>query len=181
MLTQFESCFKADGVDDEMGMDVRVIAVCRYQHLIPWPCLRRKLQCDLMGLLVCDAFFWREGLHILVEADAFILVPCCLGCFKLCNGIESVTVNATDPSLTCFFIPGFLFLHAVIHDPLHITGPLPGFFDISDGRQSITPANAPDFLVDGSLQVDDLLEVVGAENTGVDLSGDLVQIVADTL
>ena len=58
---------------------------------------------------------------------------------------------------------------------------MPGFFDIGDSRQSITPADAPDFLIDGSLEIDDLLEVVGAENTGINLGGDLVQVVADSL
>ena len=47
--------------------------------------------------------------------------------------------------------------------------------------KSITPADTPDFLIDGSLEIDDLLEVVGVEDTGIDLGGDLVQIVADAL
>ena len=47
--------------------------------------------------------------------------------------------------------------------------------------KSITPADAPDFLIDGSLQIDDLLEVVGVEDAGVDLGGDLIQVVTDTL
>ena len=157
-----------------MGMDVRRIAVGGYQHFIPGPCLGCKLQGDLMGLLAADGFFRGKGLHILVKADAVVLIPRCLGGFKLCDSAQSIAVDAGDKTNTGFFVPGLLFLHAVIHDPLHIAGPLPGFFDIGDSRQSITPADPPDFLIDGSLQVDDLLEVVGAEDTGVDLSGDLV-------
>ena len=45
----------------------------------------------------------------------------------------------------------------------------------------ITPPDPADLCVDGPLQVDDLLEVVGSENTGVNLSGDLIQVVADAL
>ena len=119
-------------------------------------------------------------MHILVKANALILTPRRLGRFKLHDRVQTIAVNAADPADTGFLIPGFLLLHAVIHDPLHITGPLPCFLDIGDGRQSITPADAPDFLIDGSLQVDDLLEVVRTEDAGVDFGGDLIQIVADT-
>ena len=57
MLAQLESRFKADGVDDKMGMDVCRIAVGGHQHFIPRPCLRCKLQSNLMGLLVGDILF----------------------------------------------------------------------------------------------------------------------------
>ena len=46
---------------------------------------------------------------------------------------------------------------------------------------SITPPDAQDLCVDGPLQVNDLLEIVGVEDACVDLSGDLIQVVADAL
>ncbi len=135
MLAQLQSCFKTDRVDDKMGMDVCRIAVGGYQHFVPGPRLRCKLQSDLMGLLVGDILFRGEGLHILVEAYAAIFIPRRLGGFKLRDRVDPVAVDTADPADTALFIPGFLFLHAVIHDPLHIAGPLPGLLDISDGRQ----------------------------------------------
>lgn len=181
MLSQFQAVLKADRVDRKVGMDVVGIAMGSHQHFISRPCLGCKLQGDLMGLLAADGFFRGKGLHILVKADAVLFAPCGLGGFKLCDGAQSIAVDASDETNTGFFIPGLLLPHAVIHDPLHITGPLPDLLDIGDGRQSITPANAPDFLIDGSLQIDDLLKVVGVENSGIDLGGDLIQVIADAL
>ena len=87
MLSQFQAVLKADRVDHEMGMDVVGITVSRCQHFISRPSLRRKLQCDLMGLLVGDILRRRKGLHILVKADAILFVPCGLGGFKFRDGI----------------------------------------------------------------------------------------------
>ena len=179
MLPQLQSRFKADRVDHKVGMDVVGIAMGSHQHFISRPSLRRKLQCDLMGLLVGDILRRREGLHILVKADALIFVPGCFGSFKLRDGIKSIAVDTTDETMSYLFIPSLFLLHAVFHDPLHITGPLSSFFDIGDGRQSITPSDPLDFFIDGSLQIDDLPEVVGVEHTGIDLGSNLVQIVAD--
>ena len=164
-----------------MGMEMGSITMGGHQHFVPRPRLRRELQSDLMGMLVGDILFRREGLHILVEADTLILVPCGFGSLKLCDGVQTITVDSADPADACFLIPCLLFLHAVFHDPLHIAGPLSGYLDIGDSRQSITPADVPDFLVDGPLQIDDFTEVVGSKNAGVDLGGDLIQIVADAL
>ena len=132
MLAQLQSGCKTDRVDNEVGMDVGCITVGCNQHFMPGPCLRRKRQSDFVRLLVGDVLFRREGLHILVKPDAIVFVPCRLGSFKLCNGVEPVTVDAGNEADTALFIPGLPFLHAVIHDPLHITGPLPCFFDICD-------------------------------------------------
>ncbi len=140
VLAQFQAVLETDGVDHKVGMDVVGITVSSHQHFIPRPGLRRKFQCDLMGLLMRDILLRGEGLHILVKADAFLFVPCGLGSFKLCDGIQSIAIDSADPADAGFFIPGFLFLHAVFHDPLHIAGALPGFFDIGDGCQLNHPA-----------------------------------------
>lgn len=135
MLSQFQAVLKADRVDHKVGMDVVGIAMGSYQHFVPRPSLRRKLQCDLMGLLVGDILRRREGLHILVKADAVFFVPCGFGGFEFRNRVQTVTIHTADPADAGFFIPGFLFLHAVFHDPLHITGALASLLDIGDGCQ----------------------------------------------
>ena len=140
MLSQFQAVLKAHRVDHKVGMDVFRIAMGSHQHFISRPSLRRKLQSNLMGLLVCDVFLQRKGLHILVKADAILLAPCGFGCFKLCDGVYTIAIHTADPADAGFFVPGLLFLHAVFHDPLHITGSLSGFFDIGDRCQFNHPA-----------------------------------------
>ena len=179
MLAQLQSRFETDGVNYEVRMNMHCIAVGGHQHFITGPRFLSEFQSDLMCLLVGDILFRREGLHILVKADALIFVPGCFGGFKLRDGIKSIAVDTADETMSYLFIPSLFLLHAVFHDPLHITGPLSSFFDIGDGRQSITPSDPLDFFIDGSLQIDDLPEVVGVEHTGIDLGSNLVQIVAD--
>ena len=135
MLSQFQAVLKAHRVDHKMGMDVVGITVGSHQHFIARPGLCRKFQGNLMGLLVRDLLLRGEGLHILVKADAVFFVPCGFGCFKLCDGVYTIAIHTADPADTCFLIPGFLLLHAVFHDPLHITGTLSSFFDIGDRCQ----------------------------------------------
>ena len=140
MLSQFQAVLKAHRVDHKVGMDVFRIAMGSHQHFIARPDLRRKFQCDLMGLLMRDILLRGEGLHILVKADAILFTPCGFGCFKLCDGIQPIAVDTADPTDAHFLIPGLLFLHAVFHDPLHITGTLSSFFDIGDRCQLNHPA-----------------------------------------
>ena len=45
----------------------------------------------------------------------------------------------------------------------------------------ITPPDAADFCVYVPLHIDDLLKIVRVEDAGVDLSGDLIQVIADAL
>jgi hypothetical protein len=53
-LTELHPCFKADGVDYKVGMDMLGIAVGGHLHLMPRPGLGCKLQTNLMRLLVGD-------------------------------------------------------------------------------------------------------------------------------
>ena len=87
VLAQFQAVLETDGVDHKVGMDVVGITVSSHQHFIPRPGLRRKFQCDLMGLLMCDILLRGEGLHILIKADAVLFVPRHLRCLKLGNSI----------------------------------------------------------------------------------------------
>ena len=135
VLAQFQAVLETDGVDHKVGMDVVGITMGSYQHFVPRPGLLCKFQSQLVSLLMGDVFMWREGLHILVKADAILFTPCGLGSFKLCDGILSITVDTAAPTDACFLIPSLLFLHAVFHDPMHIAGALTGLFDISDRCQ----------------------------------------------
>ena len=140
MLSQFQARFKTDGVDHKVGMDVFRIAVGSHQHFVPRPGLFCKFQCQFVSLLVRDILLRGEGLHILVKADAILFVPGGLGGFEFRNRVQTVTIHTADPADAGFFIPGFLFLHAVFHDPLHIAGALASLLDIGEGCQLNHPA-----------------------------------------
>ena len=146
MLPQLQPGFKADGIDHKVGVDVGSVAVGGHQHLVSWPCLRRKLQPQFVSLSVGDVLHGREGLYILVKKNTTLFMPCGTGGFKLCDGIQAVAMDSGDPTLTVCFVPCFLFLHAVVHHPLHIAGSLPGFFDIGDGRQLNHPVRCAGLL-----------------------------------
>ena len=46
---------------------------------------------------------------------------------------------------------------------------------------SITPPDAQDLCVDFPLNIYDLLKIVGVEDAGIDLGGNLIQVIADAL
>lgn len=51
-LAELHPVFKADGVDNEVGVDMLGIAVGGYLYLMPRPCLGCKLQTDFVSLLI---------------------------------------------------------------------------------------------------------------------------------
>lgn len=56
ILPQLLARFKADRVDDKVGMDVLGIAMGTDLNLMPRPGLSRKFLCDLVGLQGCNFF-----------------------------------------------------------------------------------------------------------------------------
>ena len=96
ILPQFLSGLKADRVDNEVGMDVRCIAVRGHQDFMSGPCAGRKLLRKRMRLSGRDILLRREGLDILVKVDTIQLPICRLGCREFRNGVRTVTVNAAD-------------------------------------------------------------------------------------
>lgn len=70
ILPQFPAGLKADRVDDEVGMDVRCIAVRGHQDLVSGPCAGRKLLRESMRLPGRDMLLRRERLDILIKVDA---------------------------------------------------------------------------------------------------------------
>ena len=92
VLAELPACLEADGIDDEVGVDMPGIAVGGHLHLMPRPGLRRKLQSDGMGLGIGDVLPGRKGLDILVKVDAVQLVVGGLGGEKFREGILAVAV-----------------------------------------------------------------------------------------
>ena len=65
---------EADGVDDEVGVDVLVVRVGGHDDLVVLPLLC-QLQCDLVRQLRCDRFLRMEGLYeVIVHAAAVFSV-----------------------------------------------------------------------------------------------------------
>ena len=96
VLPQLLSVFKTNRIDYEVGMNMGSIAVSSHQNLMSRPCLLCKLFCNLVSLYRCDVFSGRERLDVLIEVHAVQLVIGCLGCFKLGDSVETITVNTAD-------------------------------------------------------------------------------------
>ncbi len=110
------------------------IAVGCDQHLMSRPSLGSELQCNLMGLLRCDNFLGREGLHILVEFCTLHLTIGFFGSHEFCEGILTVAVNAADQTATAARIIDLLILTAVADDTSHSTDRLLLFLDVGNCR-----------------------------------------------
>lgn len=139
VLAELPACFKADGVDDEVGVDMPGIAVGGHLHLMPRPGLRRKLQPYGMGLGIGDVLPWGKGLDILVKVDAVQLVVGGLGGKKFREGILSVAVEAGHIPATGFGVGGFVHPLTVAHDRFHGTDMLLGFSDVGHSRHLFPP------------------------------------------
>ena len=138
-LAELHPGFEADGVDDEVGVDVLGIAVGGYLYFMPRPCLCYKLQTDGMGLLVGDIFPGRKGLDILVEVDPVQLVIGSLGSYKFRKGVGTAAVHAAHKPLPCSGIDGLIFPLTVLHDRPHGADVLFGFLDVGHGCQGFPP------------------------------------------
>ena len=139
VLTELPACLKADGIDDEVGVDMPGIAVGSYLHLMHWPGLRRKLQPDGMGLGISDILPWRKRLDILVEVDTVQLVVGGLGGEKFREGILAVAVQPGHIPAPGFGVGGFVHPLAVAHDRFHGTDMLLGFPNVGHSRHLLPP------------------------------------------
>ena len=139
VLAELPPCLKADGIDDEVGVDMPGIAVGGHLHLMPRPGLRRKLQPDGMGLGIGDVLPGGKGLDILVEVDAVQLVVGGLGGEKFREGILAVAVQPGHIPVPGFGVGGFVHPLAVAHDGFHGTDMLLGFPDVAYSRHLLPP------------------------------------------
>ena len=99
VLPQLFPIFKGNGVDYEMGMNMRGIAVCCNQNLMTGPCLGRKLFCNFMCLLWCDVFSGMKRLRVLIEVDAVCFAVSSFRSKELCDGITAIAVDSADEFL----------------------------------------------------------------------------------
>ena len=139
VLAELLPGLKADGVDDEVGVDMPGIAVGGHLHLMSRPGLRRKLQSDFVSLFVGEVLPGREGLDILVKVDADQLVVGGLGGEKFREGILSVAVQPGHIPATGFGVGGFVHPLAVAHDRFHGTHMLLGLPDVGHSRHLLPP------------------------------------------
>ena len=139
VLAELPACLEADGIDDEVGVDMPGIAVGGHLHLMPRPGLRRKLQTDGMGLGIGDVLPGRKGLDILVKVDAVQLVVGGLGGEKFREGILAVAVQPGHIPAPGFGVGGFVHPLAVAHDGFHGTDMLLGFPDVGHSRHLLPP------------------------------------------
>ena len=139
VLAELPPCLKADGIDDEVGVDMPGIAVGGHLHLMPRPGLRCELQPDGMGLGIGDVLPGGKGLDILVKVDAVQLVVGGLGGEKFREGILSVAVQPGHIPATGFRVGGFVYPLAVAHDCFHGTDMLFGLPDVGHSRHLLPP------------------------------------------
>lgn len=139
VLAELPACLKADGIDDEVGVDMPGITVGGHLHLMPRPGLRRKFQTDGMGLGIGDVFPGGKGLDILVKVDAVQLVVGGLGGEKFREGILAVAVQPGHIADAGFRVGGFVHPLAVAHDGFHGTDMLLGFTDVGHSRHRFPP------------------------------------------
>ena len=139
VLAKLPARLKADGIDDEVGVDMPGIAVGGYLHLMPRPGLRRKFQTDCVGLGIGDVLPGRKGLDILVEVDTVQLVVSGLGGEKFREGMLAVAVQTGHIADAGFGVGGFVHPLAVAHDRFHGTDMLLGFFDVGHSRHLLPP------------------------------------------
>ena len=138
-LVELHPGFKTDGVDHEVGMYMLGITVGGHLHLMPRPSPGRKLQTDLVGLLVCDLFLGRKGLNILVEIDPVQLVVGGLGGQKFHKRIGAVAVQPGDISDAGFRVGGLVLPLAVPHHRFHGADMLLGFLDVAYSCHPLPP------------------------------------------
>ena len=139
VLPQLSPVHEADGVNDEVTMDMVSIAVGGHKNFRTGPGTGSKLQGNFVCLPVCDVFRGREGLDILVEVDAVHFAVGGLGRFELQNGIHSIAVDTADKPLAGSLVPGLVFSHAVPHDIPHGTEMLLLLRDKSYGSYAASP------------------------------------------
>lgn len=139
ILAELLPRLEADGIDDEVGVDMPGIAVGSHLHLMPRPGLRRKLQTDGMSIGIGDILPRREGLDILVKVDAVQLVVGGLGGEKFHEGILAVAVQPGHIPAPGFGVGDLVFALAVAHDGFHGTDMLLGLPDVGHSRHLLPP------------------------------------------
>ncbi len=129
---QFLSVLEADGVDDEVGMDVRGIRVRGNNEFVLLPLLR-QLQSDRVRFLRCDVLLRMEGLYEVEIHFAAAFTVLQLRADELRDAGFRLAVNRGDQVPP--FIFGLVILHRIFqHSGNTIAALSPRTVDGCDGR-----------------------------------------------
>ena len=169
---------EADGVDDEVGVDVLAVRVGGHDDLVVLPLLC-QLQCDLVRQLRRDRFLRMEGLDEVIVHAAVVFSVLQLGADELGAAGVCLTVHAGHQMAV--LIGGLFLLHDVLEHRTHTAVGLPaGTVDsCDDGHVSHRPLQQRlERSLDVGVEGTGFLDIHGGDSSHVGQGGELVEVVA---
>lgn len=169
---------EADGVDDEVGVDVLAVRVGGYDDLVVLPLLC-QLQCDLMRQLRRDRFLRMEGLDEVIVHPAVVFSVLQLGADELGAAGVCLTVHAGHQMAA--LIGSLFLLHHVLEHRTHAAAGLTtGTVDsCDDGHGSHRPLQQRlERTLDVGVEGTGLLDIHGGNPAHVGQGGELIEVVA---
>lgn len=175
---ELPAALEADGVDNEVGVDVRPVRVGGHEDLVALPLLC-QLQGDPMGQLRRDGLLRMEGLDEVIVHPAAVFSVLQLGADELGAAGRRLAVHAGHQMAVLI---GSLFLlhHVPEHRAHAAAGLTPGTVDgCDDGHGSHRPLQQ---CLEGTLDVGvegtGLLDIHGGDAPHVGQGGELVKVIA---
>ena len=169
---------EADGVDDEVGVDVLVVRVGGHDDLVVLPLLC-QLQCDLVRQLRCDRFLRMEGLYEVIVHAAAVFSVLQLGVDEL--GAAGVYLTVHTGHQMAALIGGLFLLHHVLEHRTHAAAGLPAgtVASCDDGHVSHRPLQQRlERSLDVGVEVTGFLDIHGGDSSHVGQGGELVKVIA---
>ena len=169
---------EADGVDDEVGVDVLAVRVGGHDDLVVLPLLC-QLQCDLMCQFRRDRFLRMEGLNEVIVHAAVVFSILQLGADEL--GAAGVCLAVHAGHQMAAVIGGLFLLHHVLEHRAHAAAGLTtGTVDsCDDGHVSHRPLQQRlERSLDVGVEGTGLLDIHGGDASHVGQGGELVEVVA---
>ena len=169
---------EADGVDDEVGVDMLAVRVGGHDDLVVLPLLC-QLQCDLVRQIRCDRFFRMEGLNEVIVHAAAVFSVLQLGADEL--GAAGVCLTVHTGYQMAALISGLFLLHHVLEHRTHAAAGLTtGTVDsCDDGHVSHRPLQQRlERSLDVGVEGTGLLDIHGGNPAHVGQGGELVEVVA---
>lgn len=169
---------EADGVDDEVGVDVLAVRVGGHDDLVVLPLLR-QLQCDPVRQLRRDWFLRMERLNEVIVHPAAVFSVLQLGADEL--GAAGVCLAVYAGHQMAVLISSLFLLHHVLEHRAHAAAGLPtGTVDsCDDGHVSHRPLQQRlERSLDVGVESTGLLDIHGGDPSHVGQSGQLVEVVA---
>ena len=169
---------EADGVDDEVGVDMLAVRVGGHDDLVVLPLLC-QLQCDLVRQLRRDRFLRMEGLDEVIVHPAAVFSVLQLGADEL--GAAGICLAVHAGHQMAVLIGGLFLLHHVLEHCAHAAAGLPaGTVDsCDDGHVSHRPLQQRlERTLDVGVEGTGLLDIHGGDASHVGQGGELVEVVA---